>query len=187
MARPREFDMGTALDGAMHEFWDHGFGNTTLPGLLKAMKLTRGSFYKAFDSKHAVYLAALQRYEEQKITPAVASLAKGGTHPIRMHFRSLLQACDTPDWRSGCFLCKASVDMAPHDRDVEALVNRMLARLEKAFARGLEEKFGSRERRARARQLTATFMGLQVMRTAGVPIPVIRDTVEQSLDQLGIA
>ncbi len=72
MARPREFDIEEAVEGAMQIFWRQGYGATNLPDLLTAMGLTRGSFYKAFKDKRAVYLAALQRYDEQVIGGAVS-------------------------------------------------------------------------------------------------------------------
>ena len=50
MARPRAFDEDVALDGAMHIFWRQGYGATNLPDLLNAMGLTRGSFYKAYNT-----------------------------------------------------------------------------------------------------------------------------------------
>lgn len=188
MARPREFDMAKALDGAMGAFWDKGYGNTTLPDLLKAMKLTRGSFYKAFDSKHAVYLAALNRYDAVLISPAAQKLGDRAAGPgrarIAQQFEAMLALCGTKGWRSGCFLCKASVDMAPHDKAVEALVNGMMAKLELGFATALKELPSPRTPRhvtALARQLTASFFGIQVMRTAGLPVTKISDAISQTL------
>ena len=74
MARPREFEMDEALEGAMQIFWRQGYGATNLPDLLKAMGLTRGSFYKAFGDKRSVYLEALKRYDENNISAAVQLL-----------------------------------------------------------------------------------------------------------------
>jgi TetR/AcrR family transcriptional regulator, transcriptional repressor for nem operon len=180
--------MGTALDGAMEAFWDKGYGNTTLPDLLKAMKLTRGSFYKAFDSKHAVYLAALKRYDDELISPAAHNLkaTSSGLAKARIarQFEAMLLLCGTKGWRNGCFLCKASVDMAPHDKAVEKIVNAMMQRLEHGFVVALKEADATRTPRqntALARQLTASFFGIQVMRTAGVPQKNISDAISQTL------
>jgi TetR/AcrR family transcriptional regulator, transcriptional repressor for nem operon len=180
--------MAKALNGAMDAFWEKGYGNTTLPDLLKAMKLTRGSFYKAFESKHAVYLAALRRYDDELISPAARNLADGraGSAKARIanQFESMLALCGTKNWRSGCFLCKASVDMAPHDKQVEAIVNAMMVKLEHGFAVALKEAGTTRSARqdtALARQLTASFFGIQVMRTAGMPQKSISDAISQTL------
>jgi TetR/AcrR family transcriptional regulator, transcriptional repressor for nem operon len=192
VARPREFDMAKALDGAMDAFWDKGYGNTTLPDLLKAMKLTRGSFYKAFESKHAVYLAALKRYDDELISPAAHNLENPSAGLARARiahqFEAMLALCGTKGWRNGCFLCKASVDMAPHDKNVEKIVNAMMQKLEHGFVTALKEadtERSARQNTTLARQLTASFFGIQVMRTAGVPQKNISDAIAQTLMTVG--
>ena len=67
MARPREFEYEDALRGAMDVFWTQGYRATNLPDLLKAMGLTRGSFYQAFGDKEAAYLNALDYYDSDII------------------------------------------------------------------------------------------------------------------------
>jgi AcrR family transcriptional regulator len=62
MARPREFDVDTALDQAMEVFWRKGFEGTTLPELTAAMGINRPSLYAAFGDKQALYRRALDRY-----------------------------------------------------------------------------------------------------------------------------
>ncbi|MCV6576009.1 MAG: TetR/AcrR family transcriptional regulator [Cohaesibacter sp.] len=74
MARPREFKMQDALHGAMDIFWVQGYAATNLPDLLKAMGITRGSFYKAFVDKRSVYLAALDFYDQNVVSGAVTLL-----------------------------------------------------------------------------------------------------------------
>ena len=75
MARPREFDSDTALDGAIDIFWRRGYEGTNLPDLLKAMSLTRGSFYAAYGDKHSVFVAALTRYEEVYLGKLLQSIS----------------------------------------------------------------------------------------------------------------
>ena len=120
MARPREFDFDSAVDGAMQIFWRQGYHATNLPDLLNAMGLTRGSFYKAFGDKRNAYLEALSRYNQINITAAVEFLAdtseRNGTERIRDLFASVFgeQASE----RKGCFVCNAMVELAPVDEEV---------------------------------------------------------------------
>ena len=67
MARPREFDIDEALERAMDVFWTKGYDGASLQDLLEAMNIARGSLYKAFQDKHSVYLAALDRYDRTEI------------------------------------------------------------------------------------------------------------------------
>src|ERR1700753_2564254 len=66
--RPREFDADAAIERAMGVFWSCGYHGTSLPDLLEATKLSRGSLYTAFGDKHGLFLRALDRYIDQALT-----------------------------------------------------------------------------------------------------------------------
>ena len=59
MARPRGFDEQEILLLAADAFVAGGFEGTSIDDLVKALALHRGSLYKAFGSKHGLFLAAL--------------------------------------------------------------------------------------------------------------------------------
>jgi len=174
MGRPREFDTDHALDRAMRVFWAKGYEGTSVDDLLSAMGLARGSLYKAFGDKRSLYLAALRRYDAEIIDGAVRWLrdpANGdGRERIAGLLRSGLEAVRQSD-RTGCFLCNASVDQAPHDPAVAEEVRRSMGRLEAAFAEALRAVPGApastAERDAQARQLTANYLGFHVLCKAG--------------------
>lgn len=62
--RPREFDMTSALDRAMHVFWKKGYLGTSLSDLTKAMGISRPSLYAAFGNKEELFLKTLLQYSE---------------------------------------------------------------------------------------------------------------------------
>src|SRR5271154_5427768 len=82
--RPREFDMDKALDQAIGVFRARGFHATSIGDLKDATELTAGSIYKAFKDKHAVFLAAFERYTTLRNAQvrAIASTAKSGRDRI---------------------------------------------------------------------------------------------------------
>src|ERR687891_349404 len=80
MARPREFDIDEALEAAMGAFWVRGYEATSLADLMQAMGLQKGSIYKAFGDKHALFLCALQRYLDQ-MYEAQRAMLTGATSP----------------------------------------------------------------------------------------------------------
>jgi len=62
MARPREFDADTALDGAIGVFREHGFEGASAEMLVNAMGIGRQSLYDTFGDKWRLYRAAVRRY-----------------------------------------------------------------------------------------------------------------------------
>ena len=54
MARPREFDTDSALDGAIAVFREHGFEGSSAQMLVDAMRIGRQSLYAAFGGKEAL-------------------------------------------------------------------------------------------------------------------------------------
>ena len=49
----------------MAAFWDHGYEATSMADLMAATGLQKGSIYKSFGSKHALFMQALDRYLNQ--------------------------------------------------------------------------------------------------------------------------
>ena len=62
MARPREFDTDTALDGAVGIFREHGFAGASAAMLVEAMGIGRQSLYDTFGDKWQLYRSAVRRY-----------------------------------------------------------------------------------------------------------------------------
>ena len=64
MARTREFCEDQVLDAAMEVFWENGYEGTSISDLMTATGLAKGSLYKAYGSKHNIFMLALGRYCE---------------------------------------------------------------------------------------------------------------------------
>ncbi|APG09377.1 TetR family transcriptional regulator [Bradyrhizobium japonicum] len=77
--RPREFDRDAALEAAMLLFWRKGFAAASMHDLCDAMGVSSPSLYAAFESKEALYLAAIKHYVETQGQPVWDRLAEGAT------------------------------------------------------------------------------------------------------------
>lgn len=62
MARPKTFDVESALDGAIAVFRDHGFEGTSAQMLVDRLGIGRQSLYDTFGDKWQLYRKALRRY-----------------------------------------------------------------------------------------------------------------------------
>lgn len=139
MGRPREFDIDAATSRALQVFWAKGYEGTSVPDLVEATGVQRGSLYAAYGSKHALYLAALDRYQVEASGPMVdlVHAVHDGGRPVREAVRELFgvlvdEAVEDPD-RKGCLMVNAVTERASCDRDV--------ARRGRAAVDGMAEVF----------------------------------------------
>ncbi|WP_168798084.1 TetR/AcrR family transcriptional regulator [Pacificoceanicola onchidii] len=136
MARPREFNYDDALRGAMEIFWQRGYRGTTLPDLLAAMGMTRGSFYQAFGDKEATYLAALDYYDTAVVSTVVDRLGRCAAPSAVACLLPMFQSSEA-DTR-GCFICNAMVEMGPEHPEAAQKTRAMADRLRRAILSVLE-------------------------------------------------
>lgn len=66
MARPKEFDVGAAVEIAVGVFRERGYEGTSASMLVEAMGIGRQSLYDTFGDKWGVYREALRHYCEQE-------------------------------------------------------------------------------------------------------------------------
>jgi len=186
MARPREFDVDDALDRAMSVFWLKGYEGASLQDLLKAMKIARGSLYKAFSDKRSIYLAALDRYDQTEVHEGIKFLTDPKAGDGLARIRAMLESAKDDTSRRGCFLCNAAVDQARSDPDVEAKVAAMFERLEDGIATALKQsrragRWSPKRRADTAAYILNTYMGLRVLARSGYPSDALQAIIDSAL------
>ena len=62
MGRPKEFNEEEVVSIAMNLFWVNGYEKTSLTDLLRAMRLSKSSFYQTFRSKKELFKKSLEFY-----------------------------------------------------------------------------------------------------------------------------
>lgn len=139
MARPREFDVDTALERAMQVFWAKGYEAASLDDLCEATGLGRSSLYAAFGDKHGLLLQSLDRYEDQGIARITAALAR--PVPVREaiagFINDLIDHIVAGPGRRGCFVGNCTAELARHDREAAKRVRRSMGRVEATFRAAL--------------------------------------------------
>ena len=183
MGRPREFDVDAALDRALQVMWAKGYESASLDDLCDATGLGRSSLYAAFGDKRALYLRALERYEEaaaQRVNDALARPV-----PVRESIAAflgrLIDDIVAGPGRRGCFIGNCAAELARGDREAAAHVRRSHGRIETAFrdalarAQARGEIEAEADPRALARFLTSGIQGLRLVGKANPDRAVLDD------------
>ncbi|MEO1243853.1 MAG: TetR/AcrR family transcriptional regulator [Pseudomonadota bacterium] len=190
MARPREFDEASVIEAIKDVFWNKGYADTSYADLIAASGLHKGSLYAAFGDKRALYLRALQSYDEHEVAGAVALLCGGdgprmtGPKRIEKLLNAVIDAVVVNNDRRGCLLCNASVDQAPHNKGVEDFVSSGLERMQRAFETALaSDKKGAALKEA-ASLCNAAYFGMRVMAKSGAPISMMKQARNGALKSI---
>lgn len=192
MARTREFDEQTAIDGAMRLFWQRGYQAASLNDLLDATDLSRSSFYETFGTKRELLLATLRRYGESSMAGLVAPLmqADAGRPQIEQTLRGMARHALSEEGQRGCLVNNCTTEVAPHEPEVREAVCAMRGQLEDAFARAAArgQKDGSitspEKPRALARFLVNTLSGINVAARSRPGKAMLDDIVRVALRAL---
>ena len=113
----------------------------SLADLMEAMGLQKGSIYKAFGSKHALFLQVLQRYLDNLYSMMVDGMA-GATSPteaIRRYLEFVRCMGLEGETRRGCLAVNTLMELGPHDEEVRATLERHQRRAVRALARVIAE------------------------------------------------
>ena len=103
MARPREFDTAALLQQAGELFIRRGFTATSIDEVVKTTGVVRGSLYSIFGSKQGIFVAALKHAADEH---------SDGDNSDPEVLLDLLNV--------------AVFEIAPHNRDVAELVQRII-------------------------------------------------------------
>jgi AcrR family transcriptional regulator len=134
LARPREFDEGTAVEAAMQRFWVAGYAATSVRDLGEAMGLGQASVYNAFGDKRTLFTQCLDRYLDANMRARIYRVEK--TLPPREAIETFLAEIveRSLESRLGCMLANAALELAPHDTEIATVVAKRMSELEAFFS-----------------------------------------------------
>lgn len=192
MARNKAFDEDEVLDKAVHLFSQKGFNGTSAQDLVDCLGISRSSLYGTYTDKRTLFVESLKRYRE-KTAGTLLSLLQSTDDAeaiIKQVFNTLIKDSIEDKLFSGCFMVNATVEMAPHDDEVSAIVNGNMQDVEealfKAVRKGQQSGQFSTQHSARslARFLFNTFSGIRVAAKSGTDKKVLDDVVKVALGAL---
>jgi TetR/AcrR family transcriptional regulator, transcriptional repressor for nem operon len=171
MARPREFDEVTALEAAIECFWHRGYEATSVRDLADKMGISGPSLYNAYGDKRALFAQALDRYVDHSARALIKRLESSlpPRQAVRRFIEEIIERSVNDRERRGCFLINSALEVAPHDKQLGALIADRLAEIEAFFYRSIKaaqaEGAIRQDRVAKdlARLLLGVLLGIRVL------------------------
>ncbi|WP_225636529.1 TetR/AcrR family transcriptional regulator [Streptomyces solaniscabiei] len=112
MAGKKQFDMDTALDAAMIQFWRAGYADTSVHDLSRATGLNRSSIYSSLGDKDTLFLRCLDRYAARyggKYDTALSCAVSDPVAAVRAFFDVTLQRIADPEVPDGCLMAQSAM------------------------------------------------------------------------------
>ncbi len=118
----------------MQVFWRQGYEATSIQDLVAAMGINPGSLYPTYGNKRALFIRSLRHYE-------ALFLARFETYAreysprrgIIALFNDIVSDALKSKDSSGCLLANTTLEVAPHDEEVAAIVAEGLRKTETFF------------------------------------------------------
>lgn len=192
MVRTRAFDPAQALSRAVDLFSSRGYSETSMEDIVKATGVSRYGLYGTFGNKRELFEQALERYADGMGKQSFLRLLEpdASLSHIRAIFDERIDnMCASGDKR-GCMLCHTAMELAPHDPEIESVLQKFLRRMSKAFSVGLESARDKGEVKAdldlgdAGDYLTGALFGLVILARAGFPRKTLDAFVDSALSAL---
>ena len=139
--RPREFDVARVLDGAVRIFRERGYNATSVADLTRATGLAAGSIYKAFKDKRGLFLAAFDRYVEDRDAMRHLILRDAGNGREKLSGLLGLYAASASgmEGKQGCMVLGSAIELSTMDAGTARRVRATYARNEQRLVRTIRE------------------------------------------------
>ena len=146
MPRNQEFDTDQVLKAAIELFWRDGYKTTTIRDLVRATGVAESSLYHAFGGKRRLFEATLDRYRavmRQRIRRLedVESPGEG----LRGYLMCTVNALSGQEDCRGCLVTNTTIELAPHDVEMQREIRAIYLEVEDAFCRVIARAQETRE------------------------------------------
>ena len=160
--------------------------------IVKATGVSRYGIYGTFGNKRELFEQALERYADGMGRESFMRLLEpdASISHIRKIFDERVEHICECGGNRGCMIGHTAMELAPHDSEIEAVLQKFLRRMSKVFTIGLEsarEKGEIREdldTKAAGEFLTGAIFGLAVLACAGFPREMLDGFVNSTISSL---
>lgn len=189
MARPKEFNEEQVLDKAIELFWRQGYEATSIQELVETMEISRGSLYSTFGDKHALFLAALDRYKQNSYRRFRETFDQAASfkEALTSLLSNIIAEAMADTKKRGCLMTNSTVELVSQDLETAERAKFNRECIEDIFQQALIQAQNSGEiakeadPRALARFLFNTVQGLRVVTKVTAERDVLEDIVKVTL------
>lgn len=176
----------------MNVFWRCGYGDTTMEDIVSETGVSRYGLYGTFGNKKDLLLAAMRHYEQTMAETVWSGLRRPDAGPAAIfeHWDALRAHAEDESFCNGCLIVNVAAEVAPHDPDIEAEVQRIDEEHTALFARAIRNGQAAGEVSAdvdpegTGRMLVALARGGALMIRAGAKLSDLMRAVEAALQIL---
>ncbi|MDI1256592.1 MAG: TetR/AcrR family transcriptional regulator [Flavobacterium sp.] len=140
MAKLKAFSEDVVLDKAIEIFWYKGYNGTSAQDLVNHLGLSRSSLYDTFGDKRSLFIKALERYQNKSLN--VLKTALETADDVKLAIKQIFEQAAVESFQDsltkGCFMVNTSVELAIHDTDIAAIVNKNRIKIEAVFLYAIE-------------------------------------------------
>lgn len=142
MARNARYDRQTALDKAVHLFWERGYYATSMKQIEQALDMRPGSIYATFGSKDRLFSEALDAYVEKGNSVLGGLLTEQGLiiDALQDYLRNIAVACQpgSPEPSRACMLVKTLLETSYTHSSMADQADGLLYGIEQSIAKALK-------------------------------------------------
>ncbi|MEU4311866.1 TetR/AcrR family transcriptional regulator [Nocardia sp. NPDC024068] len=193
MGRPRQFDEPRLLEVATELFWSRGFDDTSVGDVSAATGVGNGSIYAAYGSKRGLFLAAFERYCDQRarfVREVITGAPGSARDAVRALLRAIIDDCAGQPDRRGCLMLNSIAQLGLRMPEVVAIGHRTTAAMEAGVAEGLANRPGAETDAAtlsaRSAGVVVMAQGLIQLSRLGTPADRLREIADTSGEALPV-
>ena len=140
MPRVREIDPQAVLADATQIFWRNGYADTSMEDIVSQTGVSRYGLYGTFGNKKELLIAAIRHYDETMSQLLMTSLQdhEASLPAIINYWRTIAEHAKDETFCAGCLIVNVAVEVAPHDSDVSAEVQRIDRKHQALFTRAIQ-------------------------------------------------
>jgi TetR/AcrR family transcriptional repressor of nem operon len=192
MPLEKQFDKEATLDLALQAFWARGYEATSIQDLVDCTGVNRASLYATYGDKRALFLAALEKYDDNRRRMLASFAARHAPREaIRKLFDEFTEDIGTDGGNKGCFMTNTALELAAHDAEIRKVVGVAQADLEAFFERMVAAgkrtgEIGSEiDATTASRSLLALLIGVVVLVRSRPEPALLESIVDDALRRLG--